>query len=158
MKINRTYLVFIFVVVIVFFGSLGLALYMNHQGLTPVATSAPIVTSTSTAMSTSTTTSNSTSISKLPMFIGSGSKETESFYIPSGEWQIAYTVTNTSKHEQSAFFSINVHPQGEPGIVGVVSHTGSGSDYTIIHDGPGNYCLKIFAANCNWRITVTTPP
>jgi len=87
-------------------------------------------------------------------FTGSEAKDTEDFNVPTNYWRVVYTVKAES--EQYAAFYLYVYPSGETaGYVAHVALMKSGSDVSYVRAGPGNFYLKVLAANLNsWTIEV----
>mgnify|MGYP000672153955 CR=1 FL=1 len=88
-------------------------------------------------------------------FTGSTDKTTELFHIPSGTWRINWTYTGG----ELAGFSFLVYPEGETVmyIETLMTMGPSQSDTTYIYKGPGNYYIKVSAANIEeWTLTIET--
>lgn len=92
------------------------------------------------------------------MFNGVGEKTTETFTIPTKEWKIQFTLTGEPEKEKSLVFGVFVYRERGPPHIASVTFDRFGEDHTIVHDGPGEYYLKVVSSNCDWRITVTAPP
>jgi hypothetical protein len=86
-------------------------------------------------------------------FIGSASKTTELFYIPSETWRINWTYTGGSL----AIFGFFVYPEGET-ILYVESLSTMGasqSDVTYIYEGPESFYVKLVVANIDqWTLKI----
>ena len=86
-------------------------------------------------------------------FTGSTGKTTELFHIPSGTWRINWTYTGG----ELAVFGFFVYPEGET-VMYVETLTTMGpsqSDTTYIYEGPGNFYIKLSAANIEeWALTI----
>ena len=92
-------------------------------------------------------------------FVGTGIKETEAFYIPTSEWKITATATAAPNvQDQYVSVSVVVYSWDSRRSVTNLGLEGRGTDYGIVHNGPGNYYLKVYSANCKWEVTITTPP
>jgi len=86
-------------------------------------------------------------------FTGSTDKTTELFHIPGGTWRINWTYTG----RELAGFSFLVYPEGEKVmyIETLMTMGPSQSDTTYIYKGPGNYYIKVSAANIEeWTLTI----
>jgi DNA/RNA endonuclease G (NUC1) len=83
-------------------------------------------------------------------------KDTEDFTVPTNYWRIVYT-TN-AENEQYALFSFFVYPSGETkSFVASVTFVKSGTDTTYARAGPGDFWIKVLAANLRtWTIEVQT--
>ncbi len=86
-------------------------------------------------------------------FTGAAEKTTELFYVPSSNWRIKWSYEGG----EWAAFSFYVYPEGED-IFYVESITAEGpskSDETYIYQGPGNFYIRVVAANIEkWRLEI----
>lgn len=87
-------------------------------------------------------------------FSGVDDKSTKDFYVTSNYWRVKYTVQAES--EQYAAFVIIVYPADETeSFTEMIDFDQSGTDISYIREGPGNFYLKIGAANLkSWTIEV----
>jgi hypothetical protein len=118
-----------------------------------------IVTETMTAsqwipQSTSMQTAGQAGWKTIKTFTGSSYKDTEDFTVPTDYWRIVYTIRAES--EEYAAFSAYIYPSGETAIyVTSVSFDKSGTDASYIREGPGDFWIKVLAANLrSWTIEV----
>lgn len=88
-------------------------------------------------------------------FSGSADMTTQPVYVPSTMWRIRWSY-GTSQYAAFAFY---VYPLGETAIYveSVSSSTPSGTGTTYVYKGPGNFYLKILAANIQYTIIVEAP-
>lgn len=91
-------------------------------------------------------------------FTGKGDKTTAPFYIASNKWRINWEVK--AEVEAYAGFHFFVYPEGETAMyVESISHDGSGKDTTYIYKGPGNFYIKVSAANLkSWTLSIEEGP
>ena len=89
-------------------------------------------------------------------FTGIEGKDTEDFNVSTNYWRIVYTIKAES--EQYASFSFFVYPSGETkSYVASVTFIKSGTDTTYVRAGPGDFWIKVLAANLkSWTIEVQT--
>jgi hypothetical protein len=121
----------------------------------PAATATPSGTATLTAPTASATaTPTPTAI----VYTGQGDKNTPAFSV--GTWSFTVKWTTQSDNPEYAVFGFFVYPEGETGAyVCEANFDGVGSDSTVCRGGPGNFYIKVLAANLSsWRIEVTGPP
>jgi hypothetical protein len=98
---------------------------------------------------------NETGWSTVQTFTGKESETTPPFHISGTEWRFIWTAD--IQYPEYAVFDILVYPQDKPGMFTKrVSYSeGTSGDTVYIHDGGGDYYLKIVAANLsNWAIKV----
>ena len=87
-------------------------------------------------------------------FTGSADRDTEDFNVPTNYWRIVYTIE--AENEQYAGFYFFVYPSGETkSYVASVIGFKSGTDTTYVRAGPGDFWIKVLAANLrSWTIEV----
>lgn len=83
-------------------------------------------------------------------FTGVGNKDTDSFTIQGAKWRITWTTVEANEY---ALFGGFAYPEGETAMY--VSYFNGLSGDTIVHQGNGNYYLKIIVANLDsWSVTI----
>jgi len=87
-------------------------------------------------------------------FTGVGDKTTEDFHVSTNYWRVTYTVKAES--EEFAGFYLIIYPSGQTGnYVDSIQYHKSGSDTSYIRAGPGDFYIKVLAANLqSWTIEV----
>jgi len=86
-------------------------------------------------------------------FTGSDNRDTEDFNVPTNYWRIVYTIEAES--EQFAGFYAFVCLSGKDDSVASVSLNKSGTETSYIRAGPGDFWIKVLAANLkSWTIEV----
>ena len=83
-------------------------------------------------------------------------QKTENFTVPINYWRIVCTIK--AQDEQYASFHALVYPSGETArYVSSVDLRQSGTNTTYVRAGPGDFHVKVSAANLNsWTIEVQT--
>jgi hypothetical protein len=111
---------------------------------------------TVTARSTSAQTLGQGEWKTIKTFTGSDYRDTEDFNVPTNYWRIVYTTV--AKNEQYAGFSVFIFPSGETkSYVAMVNFDKSGTDTTYVRAGPGDFWIKVGAANLkSWTIEIQT--
>jgi hypothetical protein len=93
-------------------------------------------------------------------FTGGGTEErdTDCFHVPGREWRIVWSYTPDAELPGLSVFNVIVYPEGETkSYVEFIIQTGASqtSGTTYIHQGPGDYYVKIVVANTEaYTITV----
>jgi hypothetical protein len=92
------------------------------------------------------------------VFTGQGDKNTSVFSV--GTWSFTVKWTTASDSPEYAAFAFFIYPEGETADYACdVDFDGVGSDSTVCRGGPGNFYIKVLAANLSsWRIEITGPP
>lgn len=86
-------------------------------------------------------------------FTGSADKATEDFNVPTNYWRIVYTIN--AENEQFAGFYAFVCLSGKDDSVASVNLNKSGTETSYIRAGPGDFWVKVLAANLkSWTIEV----
>ena len=87
-------------------------------------------------------------------FMGRGDKETAAFHVGGSTFTVDWTTASDSP--EWAGLSLFVYPEGETvGYVCDADFDGVGSDSTVCHAGPGDFYLKVLAANLtSWRLDI----
>lgn len=82
---------------------------------------------------------------------GTGTKDTETFQVPVGEWRIDWRATSTSR--AGGVVSVMVYT-ADGQLVTTLSGDvrGAASDTSYVRAQPGRFYLKILSANCTWHV------
>ncbi len=81
------------------------------------------------------------------IFYGTEPTTTDKFHISKDVWRIKYTVEAEDTHPG---FAITVSPSGQ-----IISYDQSGTDFTYVYDGPGDYYLDVWAVGLDsWTIEI----
>jgi hypothetical protein len=94
-------------------------------------------------------------VATLPaLFTGRGDKETAAFHVGGSTFTVNWTTASDSPEWSG--LSLFVYPEGETvGYVCDADFDGVGSDSTVCHAGPGDFYLKVLAANLtSWRLDI----
>ena len=122
----------------------------------PLVTPTPTATGTPTA--TPTPSPTATPAAAPIVFTGQGDKDTAAFSVAT--WSFTVQWTTSSGSPEYAGFGFFVYPEGETvGYVCDADFDGVGTDSTVCRGGPGQFYVKVLAANLSsWRIEITGPP
>ncbi|MGA8905219.1 MAG: hypothetical protein WB661_09455 [Candidatus Bathyarchaeia archaeon] len=159
MKLSAKFLALLIIVFIV--GALLGAAGSTHRGTTTITEtvqnqSTYTSVQTLTAQLSSTQTANQGEWKTISTVTGSASKDTADFTAPTNYWRIVYTIQAQNGLEQYASFTIFVYPSSETqSFVASAALFKSGTDTTYIRAGPGDFWIKVIAANLvSWTIEV----
>lgn len=86
---------------------------------------------------------------------GSGSKDTESFDMPGGEWRVVWSAQPASAG--GGLLSVNVHDASNGRIVSTVSSgqfSSEAQDNSVVRSSAGKFYLSISSVNASWHVAV----